>query len=268
MGTTGEQRETRQRVAPGSAWAALILLLAIAGCGSSEKAMTIPATDLAFTGTIVVVHSSIADGLDPENSAIVEVSDVHRSPGGFEALKGQMVTVRMKDVASARVGQKRTFFADVVSMGEDIGVNEVQSQPASEKPESVTQKVKESDMKRADDDLRRRTETASVVALGKIISITPLKKEQDLDREHDPDWQVVEFRLSSVAKGKGQETVRFLYPGSRDILFVRYPVIKADEEWTVILDSIKQMEVGLVIAQPSDIMPPAEFKRVESVMKK
>ncbi|MDH3252075.1 MAG: hypothetical protein OEM41_04735, partial [Ignavibacteria bacterium] len=158
--------------------------------------------------------------------------------------------------------------ADEVSMGEDIGVNEVQSQPASEKPESVTQKVKESDMKRADDDLRRRTETASVVALGKIISITPLKKEQDLDREHDPDWQVVEFRLSSVAKGKGQETVRFLYPGSRDILFVRYPVIKADEEWTVILDSIKQMEVGLVIAQPSDIMPPAEFKRVESVMKK
>jgi hypothetical protein len=268
MGTTRKQREAQQWLTPRSACAALIVLLAMAGCGSSEKAMTIPASDLAFTGTIVVVHSSTVDGLDPEHSVIVDVGDVYRSPDGLESLKGEMVTVRLKDVAGALVGQKRTFFADVVSIGTDVGVSEVQSEPAVEKGAEFAQKVQESDRKRADDDLRRRTEQARVVALGKIVSITPLQKEQDLDREHDPDWQVVEFRPSTIAKGVAQETIRFLYPGSRDILFAGFPILKADEQWTVILDTISQKEVGLVIAQPSNLMPPSEFRHVESVMKK
>lgn len=272
MSRQNEQRGNQTRLVPPTAGAALVLLLLLSSCTlSKDKTMKLPDSDLVFTGTIVVVHSSTVDGLDPENSVIVNVTDVHRLPDGFDPLEGQALSLQMKDVSSAHVGEQRTFFADVVTIGAELGLMEVSSEPAGadkQSRDSLTRKVKENDMKRADDDLRQRVEKASAVALGKIVSITPMKKEQVLIREHNPEWQIVELQLSGVAKGGGEKTIRFLYPGSRDILFVRYPQLQMDQEWVVILDKSDEKEVELVISHPSNILPASEFKHVESVIKK
>lgn len=272
MAKSNEQRETQKKLLPATARSALVLLVFMSGCGPSREATgTLPDSDLVFTGTIAVVHSSAVDGLDPENCVIVNVTDVHRLPGNLDPLQGQTVTVQMKDVSSVRVGEQRTFFADVIALGAELGVKEVGSEPAGldkQSRESLTQKVRERDRKRAEDDLRRRVEKASAVGLGRIVRITPMKKEQEIDREHDPEWQVVELRLSSVAKGGREQTISFLYPGSHDILFVGYPQMQVDQEWTVILDKSDEKEVGLVISHPSNILPASEFKHVESLIKK
>lgn len=257
---------------PASARSALVLCMLLSACGPSKDATeTFPESDLVFTGAIAVVHSSTVDGLDPETSVIVNVTDVHRVSGDLDPLQGQTVTVQMKDVSSVRVGEEWTFFANIIALGAELGVREVSSEPAGadkQSRESLTQKVRERDRKRAEDALRRRVEKASTVGLGTIVRITPMLKKQEIDREHDPEWQVVELRLSSVAKGERGQTIRFLYPGSRDILFIGYSKLQVDQEWTFILDKSDEKEVGLVVSDPSNILPASEFKHVESLVKK
>src|SRR5260370_35025027 len=65
-----------------------------------------------FVGKVVKVKATTVEGVDTDNTAVVQVDHIVKAPPAFSAMTGQQVTVRFKSLTGITKGKTMTFFTN------------------------------------------------------------------------------------------------------------------------------------------------------------
>jgi hypothetical protein len=172
-----------------------------------------------------VVHCGRAEE-EPEAKAApaavtVEVEEVFRGTEVMRSLVGAEVTVI--GTAGAE-GETHVFFTDVVSVGAEVVVREIEHREASTETLGA---VAEGTRVASERPLAERVAGADMIVTGHVTGVRPVASDEPIS-EHDPKWSIARVAIDQVLKGpSSRRTVEVLFASSLDIAWYESP--KLDE---------------------------------------
>ena len=152
----------------GLGWIALVWMTVVAATPArAQQPASVEAlaarSSFVFQGTVVQVGASTATIPRGPNTAVVHVDYVLDAAPDMPRLKGNDVTVRLRDPKALKAGAQRIFFTQPYSFGQTAGVDEIGSLPAANR-DQVASEIKAARQKAADAALAARLSSAEAVA--------------------------------------------------------------------------------------------------------
>lgn len=205
-------------------------------------------SDIVIVGTVVQTKAVSFAGVPVSaNTLIVAVDGVISAPPVISLVKGDRVTIAVKDPAKFKKGTRATFYATGWILGTGIALREVSHEiesgqvgtaTISGKRESLAQARKDV----ADTDLQRKISAAQTVVAGRVIAVRPDTMSAFVAvpkriTEHDPNWQEAVIKVEDAIKGAtvSQELV-IRFPASIDVQWYSAPKFSVGQEGTFILN--------------------------------
>jgi hypothetical protein len=215
-----------------------------------------------FKGRIVPQERGDAEtAADTERETLdVEVEEVLIGTDVTRGLVGSEVTVVRDQGAESAEGDTRVFFTDVVSLGDEVVVREVEQRDASP---ATMRDVAEGVRIVAERPVAERIAGAELVVTGRVTSTRAIARESPPLSEHDPEWSIARVSVDAVLKGpRSRRTVEVLFASSMDIAWYRSPKLDEGVSGIFILrrrdDDEAPDEVGANVFQathPLDFLP-------------
>jgi hypothetical protein len=261
----------RSRLSRLSAILALALSAAPAAPQSDDD--LVAQSQLIFRGTIVRVGASTLPEIPTgKDMAIVRVDEIIDAVPAFGKLAGHQITVVLKDPASARAGEKRTFFAASWLFGDAIGVREVGSRSTGEMTTAVAPRLASGARQRiADSKLSARIAGAVQVVKGEVIATRPESRVNPPVSEHDPNWWLATIRVDEVIKGPSTQELIVAFPNSTDVVWAAAPKFVVGQQAVWLLRPADVPGVAapaqLTALDPSDVQPVEGAARVRSLQR-
>lgn len=255
--------------------------------GQTTRHEWLKGCSIVFVGRVVKVGDvSFAGVPRSPRTIVVGVDEVLEKPKAVSLVKGDRVTVEVKDPSQFRDGAVVTFYANGWIYGDGLAVQEVGHELAPElapvssgagsspKREALAQARQELN----DAQLRSRIQGADIVVVGRVKAIRRGGPATAAVSEHDPDWQEAIVHVESGIKGaRDGEEIVIRFPGSMDVGWYGAPKFKPGEEGTFLLEkdklsgSPKAMLAGAevdayVAGSRQDVLPKSEAPRVRALM--
>jgi hypothetical protein len=197
------------------------------------------------------------------STAIVTVDEVISAPAAISDLTGKDVTVALRQPGSARPGQQIVFFATGWIYGKGLAVREVDRLEGRQTTADLRAALAEAARRNEEEDLAERIARAELVAVGRVVSIArvPREERRPLLSEHDPDLHRAFLQVETVLKGKAPsgEPVSFLFANSRDVAWSRSPKPREGPQgvWLLLRDEVPGLTIrDLTVFDPRDVQPP------------
>lgn len=177
--------------------AALLLLIAC----QQRPAPPLPESNFTFLGTLRLQGTSTLDLEATDSLAVIRVEKVYQVPPRLPELRGSLVTVRLKDPGSARVGEARVYFTRLLQVGEGIGVVEMGSLEGKEAEDgrALRERIRRDQERRMSAARRTWMDGADRVIRAKVARV------REPGPEEFPEWTrpFVEVRLAVAKTFKG-----------------------------------------------------------------
>jgi sporulation protein YlmC with PRC-barrel domain len=209
-----------------------------------------------FKGRIVPQEAGdVEAGAETEGETLtVEVEEVLSGTDVMRGLVGTEVTVVREPAAARAEGDVRIFFTNVVSLGDDVVVREVEQQEATT---TSMRQVAEGVRIAAERPLAARIAGADLIVKGTVTSAKPVGRTPLPISEHDPEWSIARVAVESVLKGRSsRRTVEVLFANSLDVVWYRSP--KLDEGTSGIFSLRRRDE-----AEAPDEVAPSVFQATD-----
>jgi hypothetical protein len=149
------------------------------------------------------------------------IEQVLRSTDTLRDLAGKQAFVVTKDAAAVRGAHDLIFFAQVLSLGSELLVREVEHvEPSPETVRAIEEALREEHGR----PLRERVAAAPLVVEGEVTESRILERPFPPPSEHYPDWGVARVAVGAVLKGrKPRGEVEVLFAASHDRVWFRSP---------------------------------------------
>ncbi len=192
-----------------------------------------------FKGSIV--HRGRAEdepgAKTPPAAVTVEVEEVLRGTDVMRSLVGAEVTVIGMSGAE---GETHVFFTDVVSVGVEVVVREIEHREASTE---TVRAVAEGTRIASERPLAERVTGADMIVTGRVTGVTLVASDDPIS-EHDPKWSIARVAIDSVLKGRGsRRTVEVVFASSLDIAWYQSPKLHEGTSGVFILRRRDETEV-------------------------
>ncbi|MBI4659973.1 MAG: hypothetical protein HY735_14120 [Verrucomicrobia bacterium] len=266
-----------------------LLVLAVSGVWCA----TVPAQNAeddkmranpVFVGTIEKMEAVGVSGIQPSaKTALVKVDRVIKKPTAITLVKGDVVTVELKDPSVFRPGVQATFFTRGWIAGKGIAVREVAHELARTAAARAVPE-REDTLKRLETAaLKLRAEAADIVAAGRVVSVAKpavARAERPFVTEHDPNWQDAVIQVQTGLKGvKSKEQLVVRFPASEDVAYFGMPKFKVGQEGVFFLkrDKLSGLPRAAVadrvletctVMEHADALPKREVGRVRKLLKR
>ena len=105
---------------------------------------------------------------------------------------------------------------------------------------------------------------ADVIVIGRVVRLE--KAGDPVFREHDPDWWVATVVVDHRVKGPIADTVRFVFPNSRDVRWIDAPKPAPGDSGLWLLHKTTGDIVGLAdysLLHTDDVQRPDELDRLD-----
>jgi len=225
------------------------------------------ASQLIFRGTVErpgAVNLAILKG--GEDTAVVRIDEVLHVPGLLEVVRGQEVTLRLRQPGSVKAGETAVFFTRSWLYGENLALVETgHTAPGTAVPAQIVATHR----KMAQEALRERLDKAALVVTGRVIETRPSAIVDRLHgTEHDPVWQEAVIAVDHVVKGDPR-TARavLLYPGSNDISWHRAFKAQKGQDGVWLLESSPDAAGMYTVSTPMSLMARQDLATVEGMVK-
>lgn len=279
-----DHRVVRAR-APLCAVLSVSLLLCGSVCAQQFDTALMKRASVTFIGT-VVTHDAVSFPDVPRSAqtAVVHVDHVLEKPVAIALQTGDSVTVRLKDPSLLPERTQATFYADgwIVGAGValvEIGHTRVAVEDATTR-EQAGRNFLTAKRQIVEEELRARIDSATVVALGKVVAVRPAAAERRFITEHDPEWQEAVLLVQTAIKGvnAGEEIV-VRFPGSMDVTFYRVPKLTEGDQPLVFVvpDTLSKLPPALlagkpteafIIQSPADVLTKDDLDRVQQAARR
>ena len=226
-----------------------------------------------FQGTVTKLNATTMPSVPAkESTAVVRVDDVIDVPEGSPNLKGQEITVQLRDGGWAKPGQSAVFLAKGWLLGSGIAVIEVGHLIGAQAAAQIRGQVAAIRQKQRDEELQQQMATSEAVVVGRVVSVKPANIPH-IGSEHDPDWYEAEIAVKSVEKGKvSGRTVTLLFPNSDDVMWKDSPKFHRGDQgiWLLHRDQapVPGIEGKLTALKRADVRPLAEQQHLRRLLKK
>lgn len=242
---------------------------------SAEIREITPKAEFIFIGTIQLKNSSTLTLLagNVEDLAVVQVDEILQAPAIFQRLQQVQITVKMKHLADAKIGEQRVFFANGWLFGESLAVVEVSSYRLEEREAAITKlrsQVEEVVQDTKEKALSKRLARASVVVYGRVTAVAEDPNVKPMLTEHDPDWWTATVAVETVLKGNVPDTtLTFSFAHSTDVMWANAPKPEEGELGIWILHD--QFPEGLEAPnsaplESEDFRPPDDLQVVQRLV--
>ena len=196
----------------GLAFAAFLAIGAL-GSGSAhaqqDMASLVRQSGFIFAGRIEKIGAATVGLSASSDTAIVRIVRVIDRQPPVDEIAGHVVTVRLRNAEQAKAGQQVVFFTCLYGGGRSLGLNEVAELSDSD---AIDQTVHAARAAIADGALRTRLDSATIVAVAKVLRTARVPAPSPRD-EHEPMWWTATLEVASVLKGDAAKgttiTVRF-----------------------------------------------------------
>jgi hypothetical protein len=229
--------------------------------------------ELVFRGKVVELRASTMPEVPAsDETAIVAVTKVYRSPEALRGLAGSSITLVTRDPPSLHPGQDTLFLAKGWLYGKSIAVLEVARASDGVDFESLSQKVETEDRIMHDEALGERIANASVIVVGDVVKTRVVDVPDPLTvSEHTPMWTEATIHVTSVEKGSlSAGEVAVLYPESRDVLWYRAPKFRVGQTgvWMLKMQPLDGMKrEGLTALHPLDFHAVDSVERIRGLLR-
>ncbi len=237
----------------------------------TEENLTRQATFI-FKGTVVKLNATTMSAVRAsESTAVVRIDEVIDAPGAPPDLPGKEITVQLREPGSVRAGQQMFFFTKGWLLGNSMAVIEVGRVAATVEAQGVSEQIKTTRRKMADEKLQDALATTETVIVGRVINVRP-SEIPHIGSEHDPDWYQATILVESVLKGQlpGRE-VTLLFPHSDDVMWRDSPKFTEGEQGIWLLHRNQARLPGIenryTVLNPLDFRPREELNRVQRIVK-
>jgi hypothetical protein len=240
-----------------------------------------------FVGKVVKLKAATLEGIQTDNTAVVEVEHVVTGPPIFLALRGQQITVRLDAISGVKVGGRMTFFTNGWIFGKSVAVIAVGVARETEK-ELMASMVQGAATGKKDDILKERLDSAALGVVGTVSKVEKSPSGTTHISEHDPNWHEATIQVDEVVKGKkGTKEVTVLFPNSDDIQWHRSAKFSEGQKGIWLLQKGKKQDTKglapkavaalaaipsdkevLTTLHPADFQPLSELGRVRSLLGK
>src|SRR5712692_10423365 len=275
-------------------WSVLspVVLLAVSAApvgGQTPQHELLKKCSIVFVGQVVRVGDvSFAGVPKSSRTIVVQVDEVFEKPRAVSLVKGDRVTVEVKDPAKFREGARVTFYANGWIFGDGVAVREVGHEiiPVAVKTGSddgAGQQVTRIRKELSDAEVQSRIQAADMVAVGRVKAIRPATRAvagdapKALVSEHNADWQEAVIEVESGIKGaQANQEIVVRFPGSLDAAWYGVPKFKLGQEGTFFLqkDTLsgtpKALLGGAIVdayiaRSPRDVLAKSEAQRVRGL---
>jgi len=230
-------------------------------------------SEFIFSGTIILKRTSTIDAEDVSELAIVKVDEIIKGPDTFMTLKGQSITIKLKEPDKVIENTKHIFFTRSWLFGESIGVIEMGSMEIkpSTNIKEIMNKVNRIEQEQQDKEFMKRLSLAELIVSGKAVNVTR-SKGQVMATEHFPDWHEAEIEIEKVFKGTyPDEKIVILFPMSDDVMWYNSPKFKENTEGIWLLKSYEfagQKLEHLAVVDKKDFYPKSEETKITRMLGK
>ena len=233
----------------------LLVPSAVAVGGQTPRHEWLSRCTFVFAGRVLTVGDvSFAAVPRSPRTVVVSVDEVLEKPAAVSLVKGDKVTVEVREPWQFHDGTRATFYASGWIFGSGVAVREVGHEiapqssagisPAAETGASTPTQGELAQARKevSDAQLQARIQKADMVVVGRVTAIRPGAVRaagpgpNRVLSEHDPDWQEAIVQIESAIKGAqdGQEIV-VRFPGSMDVAWHGAPKLKVGQEGTFVL---------------------------------
>lgn len=207
-------------VSIGNAGLVLLALLAFGSFAAEpasaqqDMASLVRQSGFIFAGRIEKVGSATVGLSATPDTAVVRIVRVIDAQPPVDEIGGHAVTVRLRDAGHAKPGQEMVFFTYLYGGGMSLGLTEVAELPDEG---SVDRSVHEARSAIADAKLRARIDSATIVAVAKVLRTARVPAPSPRD-EHEPMWWTATLEVASVLKGDAAKgaTITVRFPSNYD----------------------------------------------------
>lgn len=227
---------------------------------------------LVFKGTVEKTGASTMPAVKANvSTAVVRVDQVIDGPGAPPDLVGKQITVQLLDQRSVKAGTQAVFFTKGWLLGNSMAVIEVGRVAATVDVQRVSEQIKNTRRKMADEKLQDALATTETVIVGRVINVRP-SDIPHIGSEHDPDWYQANILVESVLKGQlpGRE-VTLLFPHSDDVMWHDSPKFTEGEQGIWLLHRNQARLPGIenryTVLNPLDFRSREELNRVQQLLK-
>jgi len=196
----------------------------------TEESLTRQATFI-FKGTVVKLNATTMSAVRAsESTAVVRIDEVIDAPGAPPDLAGKEITVQLREPGSIRAAQQMFFFTKGWLLGNSMAVIEVGRLGGSQSAQQISEAVRATRQKMADEELQGEMVRSEVIVVGRVSSVRP-SKAPHIGSEHDPDWYEAQITVESVVRGNlPARTTMLLFPHSDDVMWKASPKFKEGQQ--------------------------------------
>jgi hypothetical protein len=204
--------------------------------GAQQPAETLDqltrASHIIFVGRVVKAGASNVElAAASEATAVVRVEELLDAPANVAGIKGQDVTVQLLRAGGMKAEQRAVFFTNGVLFGQHLAVKEAGQLPVPADRAALKTQIAAVRTKIADEALQARIANATVVIVGKVLSVKDMPEAGPKGTEHEGDWAVAAVQIEAIEKGKFDgRTVQVYFPQSRDERWLLSPKFKVGEQ--------------------------------------
>jgi hypothetical protein len=169
-----------------------------------------------------------------DHTVVFKIDQVLHAPAALARSAGLEITVQLAAGSPVpAVGEQLTLFTTPVAYGEGIAVAEVGRvapgsvlesstiEPDSPARRSRPRHTLSAVQQRREEQRRAHAMEADVIVIGRVVRLE--KAGDPVHREHDPDWWLATVTVAHRVKGPVTDTVRFVFPNSRDVRWINAP---------------------------------------------
>lgn len=220
-----------------------------------------------FRGTITHLRSTTMPEVAASgNTIVVKVEEVMQAPPFLSNAVGKEITIYTPNPEGTSIGGEAIFFTRGWMIGDGIAVQEISRQDARISSVAPTRVAAASQTAR-NQELLERIKGADLVIFGRVTSVRPSPDQIQLITEHDPQWQEAVVEISETLRGSSpQKSVRVLYPGSQDVMWVGVPRFKPGQEGILVLRRWQKTEAYTAL-DPLDFQPRDQLDRIKGLIR-
>ncbi len=259
-----------------------VLVLVLALCGGlpatplpQEPAQSLEqltrASHIIFVGRVEKLHAANLKVVTAtETTALVRVEELLDVPPSLVGLKGEDVTVELRQPGVVKAEEHAVFFTNGILFGEHLEVKEVGLLPAPADRAKMRSDIAAIRARMKDETLQVRLASAVLVVTGRVLRTRPLARTGPKS-EHEPDWAEAFVAVQSVQKGSlTGRSVTVYFPLSTDERWLLSPKFHSGQQGVWILH--REGKFGLPRAaftalNPMDFHPLAEQQKIRQLLR-
>jgi hypothetical protein len=224
-----------------------------------------------FAGTVQQLGGS-TERIPVNRATIVRVNATIEAPPILHNWIGRDITIGLRAPEALKAGDSAIFFAASWVYGEGLALRELSHRALTHDISQVRQQIIESRERLANEDLRQRLRSATLVVFGRVAQVAEaasLEKEGP-EREHDPRWLEAILAVEIVLRGKRDtKSVAVLFAGSNHIAWREAPKVRVGQNglWILHENQIGKAKRNVFVLDDSrDLHNSDELARIQALL--